>query len=674
MTAKAKRNASVSERFWEIIPGGLEVVTFVLLIVFSWQAPYVVSYFIMLYSLIWLEKSIHSSVHLIYTFRRLRQARLIDWKQRLKDLSSIPGLLPREVWHVVLMPTYNEPTEVLTQSIGAIVRAHYPLDRVIMVVGIEERAGPAGQQKAQALREQFSSSFAGFFSFSHPDGIVGEAKVKSANATWALRQLVPELISRGIDLDKVLVSNFDSDTQMHPDYLAVLTEAFIVAPDRLRCSYQPVPVFNNNIWEAPMFARLSATGTSFWQMIESSRTHRLVSFSSHALPLRAVLDVNGWDVTRISEDSRIFWQCYIHYKGKYRVVPLATTVSMDAVQDRNWWRTLLALYIQKRRWAWGIENLSLLGLNFVGPRCVRDIPWYKRLIHILRMVEGHHSWGTTAIVLALGGWLPSKLGGPEFSNTVLGQNYLIVTRGLLTAALAGILISIIVSARMLPPRPKHVSWRRQAAILLQWLLTPLVTIFFGSLPALDAHWRLMLGRYMEFQVMPKVRKSSTVVAGGIVAACVVLVLVGCARVPQLSAVSQPDWPLQANQTNASQIALVKTDKTELTLELADTPSEREQGLSGRNQVSYDGMLFVFDDLAPQPFWMKRMQFALDIVWLRDGRVVHLEEGLSPVDSLQTNPVTYGPVEPVDAAIELLAGQAKATGLELGATVDIVSLR
>ena len=557
MSKAPKRQASASERFWEILPGALEWTTFVLLFLLSWLAPVVVSYFIMLYSLIWLEKSVHSSAHLLHTFRKLRLARHKNWDKRLAQLEDIPAALAaldkqimehkkarpglysglfldwraehkrlrhrrkeleqlsgrtdlfdwKDVWHVVLFPTYNEPAEVLIQSIESVRRAHVDHRRVIVVVGVEERAGQAGTEKARVLKERFADSFAAFVTVTHPDGIEGEAKVKSANATYALWRTIPELEKRGINLDRVLISNFDSDTQMAPEYFRVLTEAFVMTPNRLRTSYQPVPVFNNNMWQAPMMARLSATGTSFWQMIESSRSHRLVSFSSHAVPLRAVIDVNGWDVTRISEDSRIFWQCYMRYDGDYHVVPLATTVSMDAVQDENWWKTLVALYKQKRRWAWGVENLSFLGTNFVGKNCVR-VPWRKRLVHLGRMIEGHHSWGTTAIILALGGWLPSILGGPEFTNSVLGINYLYVTRVLLTLALLGIVVSIFVSTRMLPKRPKSVSAKRSFSLVVQWLLTPLVTIFFGSLPALDAHWRLMMGRYMEFQVMPKVRDKS----------------------------------------------------------------------------------------------------------------------------------------------------------------------
>ncbi|MDP2587630.1 MAG: glycosyltransferase family 2 protein, partial [bacterium] len=371
MTQINKRQTTSSERFWEILPGALEWTTFGLLILLSWLAPVVISYFIMLYSLIWLEKSVHSSAHLIHTFRKLRLARQTPWDARLAELSDVPRAIQqikertsrhvvarpgrfsnnyarwsaehkhlrrrlieleqlvqrtdlidwRSVWHVVLFPTYNEPTEVLIQSIQSVQQASFDHKRVIVIVGIEERAGQSGLDKARVLKERFGSIFADFITVVHPDGIKGEAKVKSANATYALWQSIPELKKLGIALDKVIVSNFDSDTQMAPEYLNVLTEAFVVTPNRLRTSYQPVPVFNNNIWQAPMMARLSATGTSFWQMIESSRSHRLVSFSSHAVPLTAVIDVNGWDVTRISEDSRIFWQCYMRYEGDYHVVP-----------------------------------------------------------------------------------------------------------------------------------------------------------------------------------------------------------------------------------------------------------------------------------------------------------------------------------------------------------------
>lgn len=502
-----KRRAAPAERFWEILPGALEWTTFALLLILAWQAPFVLSYGIMLYSLYWLIKSLHVSLHLVWTFRLLQRAKTVDWRERLERKDGNDGRKPwRDVWHLFVIPTYNEPLEVLTTTLDALAASRYPLDRVMVTVGIEERGGPAAQTRAAALRERYGKRFAGFWTVTHPDGIVGEAKVKSANATYALNHVVPEIAQRGINVDDVLVSNFDSDTQATPDYLAVLTDAFVAKPAeaRLRRSYQPIPLYHNNFWHVPMLARVSAIGSSFWQMIEASRPHRLVSFSSHAVPLRAVLDVGGWDVTRVSEDSRIFWQCYVRYQGDYAVVPLPVTVTMDCVQDRTWARTLRALYKQKQRWAYGAENLVLVGTTMLGRGHIKA-PLRKRLPNVLRMVESFYSWGTAAVVLAAGGWLPTALGGPEFRSTVIGQNFSGVSRFLLTLALVGVATSIAISARMLPPRPADVPRRKVLGTVLQWALTPLVTLVFGSIPAVHAHTRLMLARYLEFYVAPKLR-------------------------------------------------------------------------------------------------------------------------------------------------------------------------
>jgi len=68
----------------------------------------------------------------------------------------------------------------------------------------------------------------------------------------------------------------------------------------------------------------------------------------------------------------------------------------------------------------------------------------------------------------------------------------------------------VVSATMnilfLPPPPKNFKRIKMIFILLQWLLLPFTLIVFGSLPALDAQIRLMLGKYMGFWVTPKTRR------------------------------------------------------------------------------------------------------------------------------------------------------------------------
>ena len=109
----------------------------------------------------------------------------------------------------------------------------------------------------------------------------------------------------------MLVSVFDIDTQVFPEYFSRLTYVFLKAENRTRAIYQPIPLFTNNVYEAPMLARVVAFSTTFWQMMQQSRPERLTSFSSQSIPLSTLLDIGWWDKTIVSEDSRIFWQGYL---------------------------------------------------------------------------------------------------------------------------------------------------------------------------------------------------------------------------------------------------------------------------------------------------------------------------------------------------------------------------
>lgn len=98
------------------------------------------------------------------------------------------------------------------------------------------------------------------------------------------------------------------------------------------------------------------------------------------------------------------------------------------------------------------------------------------------------------------------------------------------------------------------------------------------------------------------------------------------------------------------------------LELAETPAEHRQGLSGRTSMPRQrGMLFVFPDEGRQCFWMKDMYFSLDIIWVDSQKKVrHIARDVSPD--------TYPDAFCHDATryvIELGAGEAARAGLYKG---------
>lgn len=96
---------------------------------------------------------------------------------------------------------------------------------------------------------------------------------------------------------------------------------------------------------------------------------------------------------------------------------------------------------------------------------------------------------------------------------------------------------------------------------------------------------------------------------------------------------------------------------------ADSSSEREQGLSGRESLGEnDGMLFVFDSPSPYCFWMKDMKFPIDMIWLdANKKVVSVRSNVTP----ESYPETFCPNQDAVYVLEVNAGKAEAWGVKAG---------
>ncbi len=98
-----------------------------------------------------------------------------------------------------------------------------------------------------------------------------------------------------------------------------------------------------------------------------------------------------------------------------------------------------------------------------------------------------------------------------------------------------------------------------------------------------------------------------------------------------------------------------------TVELASTVEEQALGLSNRDDLDENsGMLFPFTPAASVSFWMKDMRFAIDIVWIANGKIVGIEKNApAPLTGTETQDLpTYRPPQPVDYVLELNAGRSQ----------------
>jgi cellulose synthase/poly-beta-1,6-N-acetylglucosamine synthase-like glycosyltransferase len=408
-----------------------------------------------------------------------------------------------KIYHMIILPVYKEEIDVLEPGITSYANADYPNEKIIFVLAVEERAGAEALHRADVLKQKFEKDFYKFYIVPHPDGLVGEAKGKGSNCAYAAEKVTAYIRELQIPFENILVSNFDCDTTVEKNYFAHLTFDFLTIRKPHQASYQPMPMFHNNIWDVPAIARVIAISSSFWQLVEASRPDRLVTFSSHSMSFKTLVDVGYWRRDLIPEDSYIFWQCFNHFNGDYRTHPLFTTVSMDAVMGDSYIGTLIAQYKQKRRWAWGAIQMSLVFPQFYHNKM---IPTWKKLLYGYRMIEGYYFWATASIMIAILGWLPLLLGGDRFGESVLAVNLPFLTRLIMSIATFFLIFSVYINLVLLPKRPARYSRWKMVSMVLQWALSPIVSSVFGSMPAIDAQTRLMFGKYMEFWVTPKIRK------------------------------------------------------------------------------------------------------------------------------------------------------------------------
>ena len=503
-----KKKERLLYRFFEIFPGIFAWLTIIGAIILSYFRPFSVAIFIIVFALYWLAKAIYFSFYLRTSYKKLKENQKINWLERLEKLSPKKYTLPlqnwKEVYHLIVLPMYKEPEEIVKESLFGLLRANYPKDKFIVILSLEERAGKHSEKIKKIFEKEFENKFFKFLITVHPKDIKGEIPAKSSNETWAAKKGKEIIDQLNIPYENVIYSSFDIDTVVFPEYFACLTYKYLTTDNPAQASFQPIPLFLNNIWQVPAVSRVFSLSTSFWHIINQEREEKLITFSSHSMSFKALVNVGFKKPDVVSDDSRIFWQCFLKYDGNYKVVPLYYPISMDANASKNLFSTFLNIYKQQKRWAYGVGDIAYFLFGFLKNK---KISKRKKISYAIELIEGHWNWACGPILLLLLGWLPWVLGGWEFSQTLLAYNLPRVVGRILTVAMIGLFSSAYYSFYILPSKPRTKKGiLKKIKIIFEWLLLPFSMFVFTSLPALDAQTRWIFGRYMNFWVTPKFRK------------------------------------------------------------------------------------------------------------------------------------------------------------------------
>jgi cellulose synthase/poly-beta-1,6-N-acetylglucosamine synthase-like glycosyltransferase len=483
-------------RLLEILPG---LVSWNLILFPYWGiflVPTFLAYFVLLFNVYWFYQSLQIAVSAIVSHLRIQASINYNW---MADVKNFPDW--EKIHHVIIIPTYKEPINILERTLTSLAKQDLPKKMITVVLAMEGKEPVQDRNaKLKILNDKFGKTFKNLFHTVHEitfGEVAGKASNEKFAGIWVKKKLVDE---QKMDINYLIVTSCDADHKYHPKHFSCLTYKFLDNPRRYKMFWQPAVMFYNNIWEIPAITRVPNSLMSIWNLSQLPRRDRLINAQNYSLSLKLLDAVGYWDADKIPEDWGIFFKAFYKSGGGLEVEPLYLPLFADAAQSTSLFKTLKNQYQQIQRWAWGVSDDPWIIKNyFLTP----GVPFWDKTMRLFYVLQSHFLWPVNWFVITLGLTIPTFL-NPAFGRTALGHAVPQLSSIVLTACLAFLLVLIVIDNLYKPKRPIEVPLWRAILTPFEYVLMPIAGFFFSALPGLDAHTRLMLGKYLEYKVTEKV--------------------------------------------------------------------------------------------------------------------------------------------------------------------------
>lgn len=478
-------------RLLEALPGILSWGLLAFFAVIARLETPVFAFFIILFMSYWVA----NCASIVFTARaglkRVIAVRTEDWTARLD--ADYPGW--REHYYCTIIPFASESINVLRPTIEALASTDFPVSRRILILS-SEAALPRGRDIAQELASEFEGRFGLIFVTEHVLK-EGELKGKASNENHAGRFAYTKLRELGIDPAKVLVSSNDADMKVDSVYPAYLLHSYLSeGEERDRIIFQPIPADLGDYWTASFFTRMLVMSGILWRLTLHMRGGlRCTVFAFYSMSLKTLHDIGFWDADTIPEDERTMFKAIKAFGRDFRVRPLFIMTKGTSIRGDGLAGSAAEQYSQIRRWAWGASEIA----HSVSVYSVLDREGRRAMrLPILNQFRTAVEWSLAPLLLMTGGFLPGLL-NPSFATSPAGRTYAFAIT-LITCISTCLLVGTIWLERLIaPPRPES---RQNAPArvfgLAQWFLSPVVSLAFGAIPALEAQTRLILNRRIAY--------------------------------------------------------------------------------------------------------------------------------------------------------------------------------
>lgn len=479
--------------FLSKIPGFGLILIFLLPIVLVKINPKAGLFFIAFCISYWTVKVFESYYFVLSSYLTLLRFNKTDFRE-----SEIMQAEASSVKHVVIVPIFTEPYDVIEENVAAIAANDYPfLENVTVLLATESRV-PDAEANAAKIIAKFKKSKIEIVNVVHPDGIPGEGRVKGSNITHAIKEY--EKMAK-LDPHLTFVSTIDTDTLVEKNFFSIVTYKFLVTEYRDQAIYQYTPVYSNNWTKGTFFARLIAIGTTIWQLFESQNPEFYRNFAVYGQTLHCLRKSNYWSLTSIVEDGLQYWRSYFAWGSHFRIVNVPAVCKMDVVEEETFGRTVKSQYKQLRRWSWGCTDVEYVIPEFASRS---DIPFSEKFRKTGYLIQNHLFWAGGPLMLFFIGYVPGIFESLRNSIAVLTVPF--ASSIIFTLLFATVVFPSLISIHIMK---RYTKFRKRDYLfsVLQWTLVPILTLTLFSIPAIESQIRLFLGKRLDsFETTRKIQR------------------------------------------------------------------------------------------------------------------------------------------------------------------------
>ncbi|KAG0171835.1 hypothetical protein DFQ30_000294 [Apophysomyces sp. BC1015] len=308
-------------------------------------------------------------------------------------------------FHAFIVPNYCEPEGLLKDTIERIANHRNAQSHYALILAMEQ--SEAGYEaKGERLATAFKDRFAHFIVTGHPADIPGESRGKGSNVAYAARHGCEELLRRGVDRRRVILTVSDSDSAIPELYVREVDEALDHAEDPYHLVLAPPIFFSRNCFEVPAAVRVTDITWSAMVMSNLSNSRGL-SFpcSNYSLSMILAERVGYWDTDAdaVGEDMHMWLKCFFKTGGQVRTAPIYVPINLTNVQTPGYLSNVNARFIQAKRHYNGVADVAYTlksAFNFTDGVLTTNsnVSWLDKFTVCLLILEAH-------MIPATSGWL-----------------------------------------------------------------------------------------------------------------------------------------------------------------------------------------------------------------------------------------------------------------------------